>query len=128
MRARRPRGPFLILSAILLLAAGCLHGRGEGEEPQPEAPRIEVRNRYFGPIVAYLVVGGNSARLGLVQAGRTETFVFPIGFNPYGPGIRLVADPVGDFEAYRSEVIAVNGSLVVMTVENQLRMSWIEVR
>lgn len=126
MRTRHVSSLLLIL-VTLLLFSGCLHGQ-RGSEPPHEPPRIEVRNRYFGSIVAYLVTGGNSVRLGLVQAGRTETFNFPVGVNPYGPGIRLLADPVGDFEGYLSDTIAVSGARIVLTVENQLRHSFVEVR
>jgi hypothetical protein len=126
MRARHVSSPLLILVTLLALT-GCLHGQPGSEQPH-EPPRIEVRNRYFGSIVAYVVTGGNSVRLGLVQAGRTETFKFPVGVNPYGPGIRLLADPVGDFEGYLSDTIAVGGDRILLTVENQLRHSFVEIR
>lgn len=122
---RRILAPLLIAS--LLAAPACFRPRSG--DAQPAAPSIEVRNRYFGAIVAYLMTGGTAVRLGMVQSNRTETFDFPIGVNPYGTELRLVADPIGDFEAYISDaIVASSGTTIVLTVENELRHSSVIIR
>ena len=119
----------LCLSATLLMSgSACFRARG-AERPEEEPPTIEVRNRYLGAVVVYLITSGNAQRLGMIQSNRTENFRFPVGVNPYGPGLRLVADPVGDFEAYTSETLSVSsGALIVLTIENELRHSNVIVR
>lgn len=122
---RRLLSTLVLLS--LLATPACFRPR-DGE-PGPEAPKIEVRNRYFGAIVAYLVTGGDAVRLGMVQSNRTETFDFPVGVNPYGPEIRLRADPIGGSQVYQSGSISANaGTTIVLTVENELRHSNVIVR
>ena len=118
----------LCLSALLFASAsGCFRARGEDTRPEP--PTIEVRNRYFGAVIVYVISSGNAQRLGMVQSNRTERFDFPVGVNPFGPDVRLAADPVGDFETYTSETIALSGGdVVVLTVENALRLSNVFVR
>ncbi len=118
----------LVAFAMLLALAGTGCFRQRTPDPGAELPTIEVRNRYFGAIVVYLVSSGASARLGLVQSNRTERFRFPVGVNPYGSEIRLLADPVGDFESYRSEPITISGNVIVLTVENELRFSTVVIR
>lgn len=116
-----------LLALALLLPASCFRPRST--DPEAEPPRIQVRSRYLGPVVVYLRTGGNAVRLGMIQSNRTETYDFPVGVNPYGPGIRLVADPIGDFEAYISETITVTaGTTIVFTIENELRHSNVIVR
>jgi hypothetical protein len=119
----------LCLSASLLAGGVACFRAGGGETPEEEPPTIEVRNRYLGAVVVYLIASGNSQRLGMIQSNRTENFRFPVGVNPFGPGLRLVADPVGDFEAYTSETLSISsGVVVVLTIENELRHSNVIIR
>jgi hypothetical protein len=120
----------LCLSATLLTSgSACFRTQKGGGTPEEEPPTIEVRNRYLGAVVVYLISSGNSQRLGMIQSNRTENFRFPVGVNPYGPGLRLVADPVGDFETYTSETISVSsGAVIVLTIENELRHSGVIIR
>ncbi len=116
-----------LLALALLFQAACFRPRTT--DPEMEAPRIQVRSRYLGPVVVYLRTGGNAVRLGMVQSNRTETFDFPIGVNPYGPDIRLVADPIGGFESYISDSLSLSaGTTIVLTIENELRHSNVIVR
>jgi hypothetical protein len=119
----------LCLSATLLASGSACFRPRNTQTPDAELPTIEVRNRYLGAVVVYLVASGNAQRLGMIQSNRTESFGFPVGVNPYGPGLRLVADPVGDSETYSSETLNVSsGSVIVFTIENELRHSNVIVR
>lgn len=116
-----------LLVGLLLLPSGCFRPRER--DPQAEPPRIEVRNRYFGAIVVYVLSGGNDVRLGMIQSNRSETFDFPLGINPYSSTIRLRVDPIGDYQGYISPGIAASsGTTIVLTVENELRHSNVIVR
>lgn len=112
----------LVLVLVLLTAGGCFRPRGE--EPEPVPPKIEIRSRFIGPVVVYLLVNGNSNRIGMIPSNRRQTFDFPVGVNPFGSSLNLVADPIGEFESYTSDAFSISpGATVVLTIETELRYS-----
>jgi hypothetical protein len=107
---------------LVLFMSACFRPRSS--DPAPEPPKIEVRSRFIGPVVVHVLSGGTSTRLGMVPSNRSQSFDFPVGVNPFGASLRLIADPIGEFENYTSDAFSVSsGTLVIFTIESELRYS-----
>jgi hypothetical protein len=118
-----------LLLTLMVLTASASCFRPRAEDPAYEPPRIEVENRYLGPVVVYLRSGEERMRLGMVHSNRVDVLRFPVGLNPTAGSFRLVADPVGGEETFISEAINIgSGTVVRFTIELELRYSHVEVR
>lgn len=121
----------LAATAFVLAAVAC---RGappsDGPSPAMEAPvplepvTLQVRNHHRTDVVIYLVRGNVRSRLGQVNAGGSANWTFPEVAARDAGGIHLVADPIGDRTALRSERLVLQpGRRVVWTLESGLGRS-----
>ncbi len=115
---------------MLLLLQGCARRADPSRAgPPPSAPvSLEVENQNFHDMVIFLETGNQRIRLVSVVGGNSvSTEVAP---GPFAAGpIRLVAEPVGPREFYRSEWVTVSaGDRVLFRVGPQLLFSTVILR
>ncbi len=120
----------MVLLAILCL--GCHNRTADGSPAPVDAPRADiillVRNHHWLDLNVYLMRGTLKQRLGTVTGASEKSFNIPWARLAGETGLRLLADPVGQREELREEVLAVNpGSVVEWTIEGGMRSSSISV-
>lgn len=92
------------------------------------ATQVAVSNHNWSDMVIYAVRAGTRYRLGMVTTNETRRFRLPRGLEMAGADLRLVADPVGGFDAYESGAIHVApGQTIELSLENHLAISSISV-
>ena len=112
-----------LLSALVLACASPFSGGRE------ESILLEVSNKGWTDITVHVERGGARHRLGLAPALADRRFRIPRELVPPGETVRLLADPVGAAEVYRSPSIRLEvGSVLVWTLQNNLPQSALRVR
>jgi hypothetical protein len=116
------------LLAIVPSVFGCASSAGRsGEAPQAETV-VEVTNRNWSTIHAYVLSGGRRLSLGLVTTFRTETFTLPPGSFSGSPRLRFLAVLIGSSRNYLSEDVLVEpGDFVEWVIEHDVAHSHVSV-
>lgn len=116
------------VASVALAVPACGQVPEAEGEPQPkteEATELTVINHNWSDITIYVVQhGAQPIRLGLVTSLSRARFEVPSDLVGSGRVIRLMADPVGQHEAFLSERIQVfPGDLIEWRLENRLQQS-----
>jgi hypothetical protein len=84
----------LLLSALLVLLAGCGASRGGTES---ETTPLRINNQSWLDMRIYVVATGSGQRirLGMVTANSVQTLRIPAHVVGFGREVSFVADPVG---------------------------------
>ncbi len=116
--------------AIGLAVCGCASSGGRSDDT-PEAEEdtvVEITNRNWSTIHAYVIAGARRISLGLVSTHRTETFSLPPGSVGATPQLRFLAILIGSPRAYLSDDVLVEpGDFVEWVVEHDLAHSHVSV-
>jgi hypothetical protein len=97
---------------------------------EDEAPVLRVVNNNWLDMHIYASrATGPLQSLGVVGTFDTAVFRLPVSAIDAAAGLRIVADPIGGFDAYVSpDILTSAGSEVVVTLENSLPLSFASVR
>ena len=117
---------------LLLSGAGCHHGSGAAEEPDPSyaaAPiTIRVVNHSQLDATIYLSHDGVRDRLGTVTAAASGTFTVRPRVLSAGD-FTLLADPLGSNRVATSErLLAAQGVLFIWTLESDFTHNSVQVQ
>lgn len=115
--------------AVMIAVSACATG-GSRTDAAARAPAvINVTNRNWSTIHAYLSAGGSRISLGLVNTNRTESFAVPPELMGSGHNLVFTAIPIGGSVGYVSEeTLIIPGDVVDVTVQNVLSQSIVIVR
>lgn len=105
-----------LMSGLLIAAAGCSHKSSEGVEPKPPPAVVEVTNHYALTVEVYVLGGGSSQRLGVVNPGLVSRFQIPYVVLASG-GVVFQAGPNISAQMYNSGELFIHpGSVVDLEV------------
>ena len=119
------RRVLMMLSAAVLLAGGCAHGKAAtADDSTPEKATIRVTNNNWSDMTIYLLRGTERRRLGTVGSNSTGVFQLPEYVLVGSGDIRLLADPLGSTRTYLSPLLLVSpGQQVEWRLENNMSLS-----
>ncbi len=113
----------------LLSAGACATASQGGNAPGDEPVSVEISNRNWSDIHAYVYGAGQRLSLGLVTTHSTRTFRIPEVAFGGGGGLVFIALPIGSRLGYVSEEVVVRpGDRVVLLINNRLQQSSISIR
>ncbi len=118
----------IAVASLALAVPACGRAPEGGGDPGPEteeATELNVINHNWSDITIYVVQpGAQPIRLGMVTSLGRATFKVPDDLVGSGRVVQLMADPVGQREAFLSEVIQVfPGDQIEWRLENRLQQS-----
>jgi hypothetical protein len=112
---------YLLLSALLVLVAGCSTRNREGRTEQEHTPLV-VYNQSFNDMRVYVVAGGPRVRLGMASANTTTRLRIPGHVVGLGRDVQFVVDPMASAAVGRSFNMFVRpGQEVTITIPPYLR-------
>lgn len=117
---------FVVLAAA---ASSCASGRDadRGTAVGPVTAQIVNHNR--SDVRVYAARNGLRSLLGMVVAGRTETFPIPSDLLGGAGGVTLVADPIGGGPSLTTDPLVVApGQLVEWTIRAAPNQSGVTIR
>lgn len=120
---------FLGVGALLVVTASCARRGDPDRRPPPSVPvSVEIQNQNFHDMAVFLETANQRVRIASVVGGNQERAeVAPTYF--VGGSIRLVAEPVGPREVYRSDWMTVSqGDRIVFRIGPQLVFSYVVLR
>ncbi len=114
----------LLLTTSTIAACSAKSGEGdEGAEPQELVVSVTVENRNFQDMNIFVIRGSSRVRLGMVASMSTQTFRMRSEMMR-STQVRLVADPIGVFETYESEILRIEpGDQIKWTLSASLTNS-----
>lgn len=114
---------------LLVLLSGCVRRADPDRRRGPDTPvSVEVLNQNFHDMVIYVETPNQRLRVASVVGGGRETARVQAALFLSGP-IRMVAEPVGPRQVYRSEPVNVSpGDRILFTVGPQLIFSTVILR
>lgn len=116
------------LLAIGLGVYGCASSGGRSAEALEAETVVEITNRNWSTIHAYVLSGGRRISLGLVSTFRTEEFVLPPGSFGGRPQLRFLAVLIGSTRYYLSDDVLVDpGDFIEWVIEHDVAHSHVSV-
>ena len=114
----------MLLTTSTITACSAKSGEGdEGAEPQELIVSVTVENRNFQDMNIFVIRGSSRVRLGMVASMSTQTFRMRSEMMR-STQVRLVADPIGVFETYESEILRIEpGDQIKWTLSASLTNS-----